>query len=354
MLAVLVSHDLRTRGGVAAEAAKWADALETLGWTVREAAGWWGDVDRGDGHRQRVTITSLWRPDPTGPLPDVNPHEIEGALDGADLVIFDNAATLPSAPAAAIALADAARRRRLPVIVRHHDPAWQHHRRPHHPDFPLTPPGAAHVCINDYTRRQLADRGIDATVMYNRVDVSRFTPGDRAAARAALGVPDDVWLLAHPVRPYPRKRVDRARYEAVWVAAATGRPVWYWLTGGSDGQHRQTEGWGVVERHGAVADPAQLYAACDAAVMTSEWEGWGNGVVEAAACARPAVVWPYPITREIAGLGVDVAPLAHLGGDPWWRHAGDTPRWERSRAAVAANLNLADLPAELAGLLGRL
>jgi glycosyltransferase involved in cell wall biosynthesis len=48
---------------------------------------------------------------------------------------------------------------------------------------------------------------------------------------------------------------------------------------------------------------ADVYAASDAVVLPSSWEGFGNATVESAVHRRPLAISRYPVAREIAAYG---------------------------------------------------
>ena len=150
----------------------------------------------------------------------------------------------------------------------------------------------------------MAERGIEATTIYNGFDVDE-PPGDRDATRAALGVRRRRAARSlHPVRAIERKDVPAA------VALAEALDATYWLLGpAEDGYEddaarapRAAPGAACIHRPspGSMAD---AYAACDAVAFPSTWEGFGNPPIEAAIHRRPVAVGPYPVADELRALG---------------------------------------------------
>ncbi len=115
------------------------------------------------------------------------------------------------------------------------------------------------------------------------VDLERFRPIERAAARGALGLRLEGPYLLFPADPVrPEKRVDHARA----IAAATGAEL---LT------------LGAVE-----PERVPLYVnAANAVLVPSDREGFGLATLEALACDVPVLATPH---------GVAPAALAEVAG----------------------------------------
>ena len=164
----LVSFRLGLTDGVSVIAGSWAEALAGLGFDVVTVAGE-GPVDR------RVPGLAIGAPTPPSRA------EVAEALADADLVVVENLCTIPlNLPAARLVAEVLAGR---PAVLHHHDPAWQRPRFAHVTDLPTDDPAWRHVTINHLTRRQFAERGIDAVTIYNGFPTD-LPPGDRAATRA--------------------------------------------------------------------------------------------------------------------------------------------------------------------------
>ena len=334
--ACLVSFRLGGGDGVSVEAAKWAIALGTLGWDVRTVAGS-GPVD--------TLLPGLAIDAPEPPTR----AEVLDALAEADLVIVENLCSLPLNPPAAALVASVCAGR--PALLHHHDLPWQRPRLAHLPP-PPDDPAWAHVTINELSRTELAAHGMRATTIYNAFDPDP-APGDRAQTRAAMGAGSRTPLLLQPTRALARKNIAGA----IAVAEAVGGT--YWLLGPAEdgygpeldrlvGQAGCRVALGQPEGGCSIAD---AYAACDAVLLPSFWEGFGNPSVESATHRRPLAVGTYPVAAELAAFGfhwfdaADPAPLAE------WLRAPDEQLLVHNQRVAAEHFNLADLPRRLSRVL---
>jgi glycosyltransferase involved in cell wall biosynthesis len=152
---------------------------------------------------------------------------------------------------------------------------------------------AAAVCVqSEQMRGRLWTRALRerAHVIPYGVDATRFSPGDRVAARHRLGVADGRKLVIFPNTPTePRKRLDLAR-AAVAVARASVPDTELQVVNGVS--------------HETMVD---YYRAADCTLLTSDWEGSPNVVKESLFCGTPVVTtdvgdvqrW-IPLTRSSA------------------------------------------------------
>ena len=278
--------------------------------------------------------------------------EIDAALDGVDLVVVENLCTIPLNLPAARAVA--ARLRGRPAVLHHHDPPWQRAEWAHVTELPPSDPAWRHVTINRLTEGEMAERGIEATTIYNGFDVDE-PPGDRAGdprgpRRGATTSGCSCTRCA--------RSSARACPAALALAAALGAT--YWLVGPAEDGYDAT--LGRAPRAGAAVrvihrpspgTMADAYAACDAVAFPSTWEGFGNPPIEAAIHRRPVAVGSYPVAAELRALGFRwFDPAGPPSSTPSSGTRSGAPRPQRRRApghTSASTASPEDLRALLAG-----
>lgn len=331
----IVSFRLGLSDGVSVVASSWQRALTTLGFDVVTVAGE-GPVD--------VLLPAL----AIGADEPPTDAELHDALAGADLVVVENLCTIPLNLPAARAVARVLRGRA--AVLHHHDPAWQQAHYAHVRELPPDDPAWRHVVINRLSQSEFAARGLEATLVYNGFD-PHPPAGDRAAARQQLDVGDDEWLLIHPVRAIPRKNVPAA------IALAEAINATYWLVGDAeDGYHRELRRaldnatCRVIWRRSA-GTMHDSYAAADAVLFPSTWEGFGNPPIEAALHRKPIAVGDYPIATELRALGFEwfdthePADLARFLREPC------AAMLDRNQRLAQEHFSLERMTAQLAALL---
>ncbi len=197
--------------------------------------------------------------------------------------------------------------------------------------------------------------GVLPTVVLNGVDTDRFTPGDKAAARAALGLPLDRQIIGVAARLEPVKGVDLA------IASMAQLPGDALLAVAGDGGQaqalrEQVAALGLGQRVkflGLVQDMAGFYQALDAYCLPSRNEGLPLALLEAQASGLPVVA------ARVGGVPAACAPhsarlvaaedpaalaqgmqsiLANQGGDP----RGFVLAHASLAAAAAAYLKIAE------------
>jgi glycosyltransferase involved in cell wall biosynthesis len=158
------------------------------------------------------------------------------------------------------------------------------------------------------------------------VDMRRFEPVERAAARSRLGLDPGRRYILFPADPARAvKRHDRA------VALASG-----------------FAGAELLSLRSVPPDEVPLWInASDAVLITSDNEGFGLAVLEALACNVPVLSTPVGIAPLVLD-GVEGALCAPFDASRWGEllafHLGtDDPRIEgRSRAALFSSERMAD------------
>jgi mannosylglucosylglycerate synthase len=375
--AAIVSFRLGAQDGVSVQAGTWARALAALGLAVRRVAGELADGPRpGDVVVPGLAVGAEGAVGPTGQLaPGAEPPraaEVEAALTGAQVIVVENVLSLPLNLPAAEVLTEVLERRLADgdttVVLHHHDFAWQRANCAHLPEsLPPKLPGAVHVTINDFSRQELADRGVEAVTVRNAFDLDA-PRGRRDETRAALGVGPDELIVLQPTRAVPHKNIPAAlRLCDALADRMGGRAVRYWLPGpAEDGFAAELadliEGARVpVLRHhpstlpvySGTATMADAYAACDLVVFPSTGgEGFGLPVIEAVWAGRPLAVARYPALAEILAFGFEFLPVADPDRVAVALEGPDPAVADRNLALARRHFSLDALTARLADLLG--
>jgi glycosyltransferase involved in cell wall biosynthesis len=183
-------------------------------------------------------------------------------------------------------------------------------------------------------------------VIPNAVDLERFRPGDRAEARARLGLPADAFVVACVARLHPQKG-HRYLFDALAAVRAQIPGIVCVMAG--EGALRsdleaevQRQGLGRECQFRGVMDPVQpLYDAADVIVLPSLYEGMPNVVLEAMAMGCPVIATAVEgsvdvVEHGVTGLLVPPADSSALGR-ALLELAGDSKRrGAMGRAARAA------------------
>ena len=173
--------------------------------------------------------------------------------------------------------------------------------------------------MEDWQREKPAAQS--AFMIPNFIDTARFTPGDAAAARTALGLPPRalIVLCCAAIRRY-HKRIDYLLTE--FAAAAAGRELLLVIAGGREtdtddliAMGRELLGERVRFLVGLprTAMPT-LYQAADLFVLASLWETFGIALIEAMSSGLPVVCNDTPAFRFVAGPAALYADLEPAGG----------------------------------------
>lgn len=296
-----VSFRFGATDGVSVVARTWMDAFAAMGAEVVTVSG--GPTEATPYPNRAVVGLGL---DDDLPADGIEPA-LRDSLDDVDLTVVENVLTIPMNLAASRAtLAVLAGR---PALVHHHDPPWHRRRFAHITELPATDPSWRHVAITQLLADELAERGIDASVIHNAFpEPPHRSPAERAAVRSAVrtavGLPRNDLVVAHPVRAIERKDLPAAITLAEQLGAT------YWLLGPAE------EGYGneldrLLDRatcpvvHHPWADTEGIYLAADHITFPSTWEGFGNPPLEASLHRRTVSVGNYPVAEELRSFGFD-------------------------------------------------
>jgi D-inositol-3-phosphate glycosyltransferase len=180
------------------------------------------------------------------------------------------------------------------------------------------------IGLGDYLRRQLP--GAPVTTIPNGIELARWAPVDRRAARRSLGVADDEFVVVFAGRIHPKKGVD-VLVEAVRSLVPSMQDLRVFAIGPLGGDfHARKEAspyaTDVIEKAkglpvrftGFIANHSPQFrahlAAADVAVFPSRVEPFGNVALEALAMSVPVIAARTGGLAEIVSedVGVLVPP----------------------------------------------
>jgi glycosyltransferase involved in cell wall biosynthesis len=339
-----VSMRLAGTDGVSLEASKWADVLVRDGHYCAYMA---GEVDTPEEdsfvvpecHFTHPRVHELYRAcfgrdtrtrATTRHVEEVK-HELKEKLQvfvdrwNLDMLIPENAVTIPLNIPLGLALAEFALETGMPMIAHHHDFFWERKRFLHNACWDYLraafPPPLAqfqHAVLNTSQRHQLSLRtGIGAVMIPNVMDFETPPPppdGYEDDLRESLGIGPDEKFILQPTRVVQRKGIERA----VELVSRLGVPACLVVShaSGDEGddyavrvreysQHLKVKTIFcesiLGEQRGTHADGrkiytlADMYRACDLVTYPSRIEGFGNAFLEAIYYRRPIMVNNYSI-----------------------------------------------------------
>lgn len=266
-----------------------------------------------------------------------------------DLLIVENALTIPMHVPLGLALTEAIAESRIPTIAHHHDFYWERTRYAVNAvedylamAFPPRLPDLSHVVINTDARQQLALRsGIAATIVPNVINFEQppqIDPDRTAAFRDAIGLAPDDRMILQPTRIVQRKGIEHAvalvkalddpRNKLVisHEAGDEGYDYYEWLK-----KHARENGvdlrlvsvrlkdpWSCSGQPGGTTCSLwDIYPHADFVTYPSTLEGFGNAFLEAIYFKKPLLVNRYPVfIKDIEPLGFDLATMdGYLSGE---------------------------------------
>ncbi len=131
----------------------------------------------------------------------------------------------------------------------------------------------------------------------NGIDTQLYAPGNRAAARAALGLPPEkpLLLVVAMNAASDKNKGGHLALDAIRLAAEKLGPdaAELLIAGESDGPDKPRAAW-PIHRMGVLteeADMVRLYQAADLQIVPSYIENLSNAIMEASACALPCIAF---------------------------------------------------------------
>lgn len=354
-----ISFRIAGTDGVSLEIAKWADVLIERGNTCFYLA---GELDRPaeismeypELHFQHPETKRIYeqcfnqkkRPENlTGDLHQKR-QEIKNVLYEfvekfkIDMIIPQNAVTIPLNIPLAMAITEFIAETNIPVIAHHHDFFWERKRFLTNcvwdyinACYPPHLPNVQHVVINTSGQNQLALRtGISSTLIPNVMNFEQEPPGKdeyNSDIKEALGVKDDELLILQPTRVVQRKGIEHAlemvsrldRKAAFVISHASGDEGFEYEKRVKDyamllGVRAIFVDDIILDQRGTTADGRKIYTLqdiypyADFVTYPSLIEGFGNAFLETLWFRKPILVNNYSIyATDIKPKGFEVVEI---------------------------------------------
>jgi FkbM family methyltransferase len=199
--------------------------------------------------------------------------------------------------------------------------------------------GAIPIAMSRFGERAMREIGLEPIYVPHGVDTSVFFPGDKAEARARIGLPEDAFVVAivaaNVGKDGARKafaeqitafaELRRRHSDAVLVLhtdidAGVGVRIRDLIDDLPEGSCVYTDQY-MFKRGLPASKVADIYRAADVYSNTSWGEGFGICIIEAQACGTPVIVTDTTAMPELAGAGWKVPgePLWHDSQRAWAR-----------------------------------
>ena len=197
---------------------------------------------------------------------------------------------------------------------------------------------AVPIAMSRFGERVLGEAGLPALYVPHGIDTDVFEPGDRTAAREALGFPESafvVGMVANNIgrdgnrkafaeqiiafRELRRKHSDAVFYVHADVDADAGMNLRQFLADNLPAGSYSFTDPGAYRRGLTPEGVAQIHRALDVLSNTSYGEGFGVPIIEAQACGTPVVVTDATAMSELCGAGwaVGYEPMWHESQGGW-------------------------------------
>ena len=293
---------------------------------------------------------------------------------GIDLLIVENALSIPMHIPLGVALTEVISEIRIPTIAHHHDFWWERIRYMNNScwdyirmAFPPNLPNIKHVVINSAAQEQLAHRtGISSAMIPNVLNFENPPPtnGERAKNwRVNIGLDDHDILILNPTRLIDRKGIEHAidlvkrlkdpKYKLIVSHEGEDEGSQYaeWLT-----NYAQEQGVDLRMLKVKIGDPLgfnannhteyslwDIYPYADFVTYPSLYEGFGNALLEAIYFKKPILINRYPtFIRDIEPKGFDLVVMDRfLNGDIVQRVKGILESPEKKEKMVNLNYKIA-------------